>query len=562
LQAHVAVRILLIVTVLALLAPAFARAGTYDVVTCESGGGLYANLAWVPAGSPAGDGRFVTDSTCAAARDPLGVALAPGNAYPAGSAAALRFDAPPGTTIADYELRLVAQWAAAPSTTTDEVVTLGNAVILGAGQWSPAVQAALNDEGRWLGYLGDFGPEPVRDVPVTKLTLTRGASPIALAVGAATSMSIQAGCWPGARTPCSLGPTAQVGLQLTGARVTIDDPSPPALALRAGEGLLAPGARTGAEAVGFAATDNTGIRRAELVDVTDPARPRVIGEQPGLCDFRRPLPCQSLPAGAVAPASQLVGRHTLLVRVSDAAGNVVTSAPFAIAARGPGNGLRASDGARLSAGFRTTVVRRVRGKRRRVSVLRPTASVGFGAEPTVRGTLRTPAGASIAGAVLRLRTRDARRGAAFASAGSVRTRKDGSFVAPLPAGASRTVQLSYRAFAGDEGPGLVRTVRLAVRAGLSVAAPVKVAPRRTATFRGRLLARPVPARSVRLDLQAAGAKGAWRTLRTTTAGANGRFALATRTPGTARPAYRVRARPGAAYPYANAVSRILRVPVG
>ena len=64
-----AVRVLLVVAALALLAPELARAGTYDVVTCESGGGLYANLAWASAGSPAGDGRFPTDATCAAAEE-------------------------------------------------------------------------------------------------------------------------------------------------------------------------------------------------------------------------------------------------------------------------------------------------------------------------------------------------------------------------------------------------------------------------------------------------------------------------------------------------------------
>jgi hypothetical protein len=557
-----AARLALLLTAMALAAPALAHAGTYNVVTCENGGGLYANLAWATANAPVGDGRFQTDGSCAGPGDSVGVALAPGHAYPAGSAAALRFQAPAGTTIADYQLRLVMQWSASPSTTTDAIVTLGNSVVLGAGQWDPAVQKTLNDrEGRWLGYLGGFGGKQVQDVPATKLVLARGASPLALAVPAPTSMSLQAGCWALAPGGCSLGATANVGARLTGSTVTIDDPSPPALALSGGAGLLASGARTGGEAVGFAASDNTGIRRAELIDVTDPARPVVVGVTPNVCDYRRPLPCPDLPGGTVAAAKQLVGRHALLVRVTDAAGNQTASAPFAILARGPGNGMGASDGARLSAGFRTTVVRRVKGKRRRVRVLRSTAAVGFGGDPTVRGTLRNAAGRAIAGARLRLTTREARRGAPSVAGGTVKTRKDGSFAADLPAGASRTITLSYTPFPGDDRPGASRSLRLTVRAGVSLTAPARVKRGRAATFRGRLSGRPVPARTVKLELQRAVSRTAWKTVRTATARSDGRFALAVRPP-AGRPAYRVLVRPGAGYPYAAAASRIARLRVG
>ncbi len=45
-------------------------------------------------------------------------------------------------------------------------------------------------------------------------------------------------------------------------------------------GLLSGGARTGSDPVRIArATDNMGIRRAEILDVTDPAAPRVVGAE-------------------------------------------------------------------------------------------------------------------------------------------------------------------------------------------------------------------------------------------------------------------------------------------
>ena len=69
--------------------------------------------------------------------------------------------------------------------------------------------------------------------------------------------------------------------ELYGSRVTITDSTAPALggAHRRRQGLLAPGIRSGDEPVTFSATDNVGIRRAEIVDVTDAANPAVVASE-------------------------------------------------------------------------------------------------------------------------------------------------------------------------------------------------------------------------------------------------------------------------------------------
>ena len=113
------------------------------------------------------------------------------------------------------------------------------------------------------------------------------------------------------------------------------------------------------------------------------------------------------------PRPAIAGKRTLLLRVTDAAGNQTVSAPFAVTARGPVNGAGGGDGARLVAGFPGHTFRG-RGKaRRRVGVLRPTKTVGWGHSAPVRGILRNAAGQPVAGAELRLLVRELRLGAHY-----------------------------------------------------------------------------------------------------------------------------------------------------
>ena len=93
------------------------------------------------------------------------------------------------------------------------------------------------------------------------------------------AMALYAGCYAGAGANCNLDDAPSVAqVQLIGSRVTIEDNRPPDItAVQAGQGLLAPGVRSGAEPLTFSASDNSGIRLAEIVDVTDAANPSVVG---------------------------------------------------------------------------------------------------------------------------------------------------------------------------------------------------------------------------------------------------------------------------------------------
>jgi len=59
----------------ALCAPV-ARAGSYDVVSCSIDGGFYPNNAWGVSSQPAGDARYVADTSCTKPGDPLTTLLA------------------------------------------------------------------------------------------------------------------------------------------------------------------------------------------------------------------------------------------------------------------------------------------------------------------------------------------------------------------------------------------------------------------------------------------------------------------------------------------------------
>ena len=93
-----------------------------------------------------------------------------------------------------------------------------------------------------------------------------------------------------------------------------------------GKGLLAPGTRSGAEPVTFSAIDNSGIRSAEILDVTDAANPTVVASEDyntdagARCDYTRPRPCPDVRSETLAAPTPIAGHRTLLVRVTDAGG--------------------------------------------------------------------------------------------------------------------------------------------------------------------------------------------------------------------------------------------------
>ena len=127
-----------------------------------------------------------------------------------------------------------------------------------------------------------------------------------------------------------------------GAQITVNDFTAPSSSVEAG-GLLSGGGRDGSDPVTVTATDNAGVGRVEILDVTDPAAPRVVGSENyewarrpeettagSACSFRLPKPCPDLSRETVRPSSLQVGRRALVVRVVDVGGNVLDRGPYTV----------------------------------------------------------------------------------------------------------------------------------------------------------------------------------------------------------------------------------------
>ena len=123
-------------------------------------------------------------------------------------------------------------------------------------------------------------------------------------------------------------------------------------------GLLAGGARGGSDPVTVTATDATGIRRVELIDVTNARRrrrssasrttPTSRTDANRICDYSQPAPCPSLTRETVRATSLPAGQRVVTVRVTDTGGNVVDSGPYPVFAvtpsdRGALNGAGATE---------------------------------------------------------------------------------------------------------------------------------------------------------------------------------------------------------------------------
>lgn len=266
----------------ALCAP-LAHAGTYDVYSCKFGSNFYGNNAWVGVNnSGAGDPTLTApDASCTGVGDPLIALMRPGNAttlnvaYAPGISSSLVLTPPADTRIADFNLsvrHLFNTFTNSSGTHTQNntgftLVAFGSAGVSLTGQWdaSPSQTGSINTDKH---YYGAGGPAPDTGV----VTLTKASSSLATLAGRAANMALYAGCFAGATVNCNLDDASVAHVQLIGSKVTIEDNRPPDLtAVQAGQGLLAPGIRSGDEPVTFSASDNSGIRLAEIVDVTDAA---------------------------------------------------------------------------------------------------------------------------------------------------------------------------------------------------------------------------------------------------------------------------------------------------
>lgn len=532
---------------LAALAPATAHAGSYHVYTCAAGGGNWGNAAWTGSAVT----NYVVDTNCTPAGSLIGLRIDGNKAIANGSSASLTFTSPIGTWITDFRVNRLLDFNSNPALAGTRplyaLYALGRTPFAGAGDYDTSTRRRLQVSGGWYGY-------PAGDATISRRTTSlRQFGALAAYRGGARTLSITVGCFR-RTTNCSAPAGGRVYHVLYGVDVTVYDPAPPSPTVAA-EGLLARGQRQGSDPVVLSATDNAGIRRVELWDVTG-AAPVLVGARDATCTPRLAKPCPDLAKTPIVPTALRIGRREVLVRTIDGAGNQTDSGPFPVdvitpSTRGGLNGAGATETATLRARFSKG------GKRKR--------TVRYGRAVVIRGALHNATGQPIAGARIRLQSRDLAPGARLRHRTSAVTQGDGTFAITTRARASRALVVGWRYRLGDALNAAQDELELRARAGASLY-PSTQNPRvgRPFALRGRL-AEPARGVSVILQGRPPGARR-FTTFADTVTRRGGRFGghYRFRDPASRgrRFAFRAKIKPGARYPYERGYSRTVRVRVG
>ncbi|HEY6889688.1 MAG TPA: hypothetical protein VI300_17955, partial [Solirubrobacter sp.] len=470
-------RILALACLLLLAAPAVARAGTYHVYTCAAGGKVYANNAWKTA-----DVAGVTeDASCAG--NSIGLSVPAGARMADNTSSALTFTSPAGTTVEDFSLTRQIGYTNPVAADTHKyflLYSLGPTVFAGAGNYADPTRNALNAQKQWYGY-------PEGNVAVGRSTVSRASFPaLAGYKSDANTLVLRVGCFSRG-TPCSVDTGGAISHLLFGSDVTINDRTAPTVTVEA-SGLVAGSPVSGSDPVTITASDNSGIQRVELIDVSNPAAPATVGledytvdrtDANRLCDFSQPAPCPNLTRETVRATSLPAGQRLLLVRVTDTGGSVVDRGPYPVFAvtpsdRGAANGSNATDTGTLSAIW----TKGLNANRR---------TVDYGEKAGVRGRLTNSSGQPIAGAKVLLLSRDLRQGAQPVQRGTFTTDGDGRFTTTVTASASRLLQFAWLSHANDIRFAANGYLTLQARAAATLSVSTR-RPRvgRTITISGRL----------------------------------------------------------------------------
>jgi hypothetical protein len=247
------------------------------------------------------------------------------------------------------------------------------------------------------------------------------------------------------------------------------------------------------------------------------------------------------------------GTHSLVVSVTDAAGNSVTVLERMVTVNNPPpaggpNGTNASVQATMALAWKGSKKARL--------------TTGYGHGETIVGRLTGPGGAPIAGAKIDLLATPTYAGARVAAMASPITGPEGNFTVRIPAGvSSQSLRFEYSSTMGSS-PAVTKTLTLMVRAGLTL----RIAPRvasvgRGIYFSGHLRGGPVPSGGKMLVLEARSPGGAWLEFDVVRSDAKGRYRASYRFKfaGPAKYQFRVLCEAEADYPYATGSSRVVAV---
>jgi hypothetical protein len=286
-----------------------ARAGTYDVVACNSAPG-WVNNSWTPAtsGTRHTDGMGTYSYNCPASdTGTSGGMRAAINSLPAepGRASASAWPSAFAlTSIPTYNRDVTWAFQAAPGTT---IVSIARSWHLyrGGSNTHPIGLYYTNAQGGWT-LVDGHGPGG----PVS--TGSTFSSVQSVSVPETSNLSLRVEC--AGTTSCTQGGASA---SLKHVAVRVQDPSTPTLAVKGGS-IPGGGWHAHTADIHFDAADNVGIRLVTLsIDGSERAR------RDFPCDFTRPAPCSNQPNQTLSfdTAGLSEGVHESRLSIVDAAGN-------------------------------------------------------------------------------------------------------------------------------------------------------------------------------------------------------------------------------------------------
>ncbi len=318
--------LLVLVCACLLVLPSAARAGTYDVITCNVPGseGGAINRAWTldlynRAGKPApAAAAFKGPAALDVCTTPIGLPLSAAvgtTTVKVDDGAGFSFTAPAGTTVRDatiWRYSKVRHTSAAASPYWVSVAragaTPGGSILLG-GTTGADYCAGSPVATPYPGFCAKGMASGFQD-PGNRTTYSSIGQPVitwGLECGAAAPTAL---CATGTATE------AHASLEFQGAKVTVEDPIPPELAAAA----PLDGWRRPTDPLSASATDSSGIRLVRvLVDGVERVSRRFT------CDYHLAAPCPSPAAEPFDLTGIADGRHALTTVVEDTAGNVTRS---------------------------------------------------------------------------------------------------------------------------------------------------------------------------------------------------------------------------------------------
>jgi len=363
-----------------------------------------------------------------------------------------------------------------------------------------------------------------------------------------SSVSVQLFCSGGAPGDCVFNSAKP--LQARGVEVDLYEEAAPTGSIDGGS-MVDVGLKSGMRSVSYSAFDaESGVSRVDALLGDTVVAVHDLGSKSDLCPHVAFNACPGTRSSDFAIDTRTVadGRHSLTLRVTDAAGNRrVVPGPIVhigngLDVFGAHNGTNVGKHVVMSAYFETS--------RRAMLTTR------FGKRVVVRGRLRTNSRRPIANAKIDISGRVALPDAVRRALNSTRTDAKGRFRYVMTrVSSSRLLRFTYRLRHGDLNVAASRRLTLKVRAASSLRVSLRGVRVR---YEGRVRFLPVPGRGKRVLMQGRAKGSAWQTFATRRTGRRGRFSgryrLRVRRPGV-RLQFRAMVPSERGYPFAAGAGR-------